>query len=127
MNQLVKIKFNSISAILLILFGVPGIFGEGLHWIFPHSMPALSYENDFNKHKKDCSCSHKNLPGSKFYKFDPNCPICKFCAQSKSQTSRIIILEMGEWIRSFVFISITFHDSLSLLIHTGRSPPLSVC
>ncbi|MDD3586398.1 MAG: hypothetical protein PHQ75_04390 [Thermoguttaceae bacterium] len=72
-----KVKNKLLPIIMLVLFGVPGIFAEGLHIVLPGGIGMIY-------HMVDQSGNHQRNSTSfpQPIQYNPNCPICQFCSMS---------------------------------------------
>ncbi len=80
-----KIKSKILSMIMLILFGIPGIFAEGLHVMLPFGIGMIYHEN-FND-----TPSQKQPLFPQPFQYNPNCPICQICSISIVNSFSIVL------------------------------------
>lgn len=127
---------NLFSVILLTVFAIPAILGDGMHLLLPHDDCHCSHLSDFyetDSFASEHSASDHHCCFEKQHLRHDTCsadfcPVCLFCSFSKSN-----LFDSGN---IFLFIPATsvFTDNTFICFqqnafaHRGRSPPfLSVC
>lgn len=72
-----KVKNKLLAIIMLVLFGIPGIFAEGLHIVLPGGIGMIYHMNELSGNNPQ-----NPAPFPQPFQYNPNCPICQFCSIS---------------------------------------------
>lgn len=111
-----------ISLILLAVFGLPGICSEGLHQLLPFGIGMSYHQNAL-----DYSDSNSDFPSNAPIKFNPNCPICHFCAQLMIVVALFLFSLILQRLERFVESEAKAPHLLFVRSYFLRGPPIAAC
>lgn len=116
-------KSKILTIIMLVLFGIPGIFSEGLHSMLPNGFGMIFH---VKKLPNNDSQSPDSIPQP--YPSNNSCPICHFCSIFLVYVYAFVILidQVKKGTVQVLYIS-HFHFTFFNNLFKRGPPSLSVC